>query len=127
MNNRHLQKGLSIWAFLFTAVVIGFFIFLFMKIFPPYYDNVRIMRGLTTMVEENDVAKLNKSSVIRRLNRILLIDYVDEVVDMNKALRLHRRDNGTDISITYEEVVPIAYNLSVLVEFDGVVFAPFKR
>lgn len=121
------QQGLSIWAFLFTAAVIGFFAFLFMKIFPPYYDNVRIFKGMETLVDEVNISELQRRDVIRRLNRILLIDYVDEVVDMNQALHMDRRDRGIEVSVVYEVVVPIAYNLSVLIEFDNVVFAPYNR
>ncbi len=97
-----------------------------MKIFPPYYDNLRIARGMETMIEENDIRKLSKRNVIRRLNRVLLIDYVDEVVDMNQALSLDRRDRGIEVNVVYEVVVPIAYNLSVLIEFNNSAFEPFN-
>jgi hypothetical protein len=79
------------------------------------------------LVEENRVAEMAKRETVRRLNRILLIDYVDQVVDMNQALRIERRDNGVDLRVRYEVVVPLVYNLSALMEFDNVVFAPYNR
>jgi hypothetical protein len=121
------QSGLTIWAFLLTAGVIIFFALLFMKLFPPYYDNLRIHNGMKLLVEENRVAEMAKRETVRRLNRILLIDYVDQVVDMNQALRIERRDNGVDLRVRYEVVVPLVYNLSALMEFDNVVFAPYNR
>ena len=121
------QQGITIWGVLFVIGVLLFFGLLFMKLFPPYYDNLRIHNGMKLLVEENNVTELGRREVVRRLNRILLIDYVDEVVDMNEALRLERRDKGIDLRVNYEVVVPLAYNLSALIEFDNVVFAPYNR
>ncbi len=127
MTTRHKQSGITIWGVLFTAGVLLFFGLLFMKLFPPYYDNLRIHNGMKLLVEENNVTEMARREIVRRLNRILLIDYVDEVVDMNQALRLDRRDKGIDLRVNYEVVVPLAYNLSALIEFDNVVFAPYNR
>ncbi len=127
MTNVNRQKGLSIWGVLFVIGVLMFFGFLFMKLFPPYYDNLRIYNGMELLVKENDVANLSRNETVRRLNRILLIDYVDEIVDMRQALRLERRDEGVDLHVHYEVVVPLAYNLSALIRFDNVVFAPYNR
>ncbi len=112
---------------LFTIAVVAFFGLLFMKLFPPYYDNLRIANGMETLVSESDVSNLSKRDVIRRLNRILLIDYVDEVVDMKQAMTLGRTDRGVEIVVLYEVVIPLAYNLSALIEFENTVFAPHNR
>ena len=123
MKTRRNQDGLSIWAFLFTAAVIGFFAFLFMKIFPSYYDNLRINRAMEVMVKEDNIGKLNKRAVISKLNRRLLIDYVHEVVDMKQAMTLERQDNGLQVIVSYEVVIPLVSNLSALIEFENIVFA----
>ncbi|GJL80456.1 MAG: hypothetical protein DHS20C01_00900 [marine bacterium B5-7] len=127
MNISKRQAGITIWGTLFTIGVLIFFGLLFMKLFPPYYDNLRIHKGMNLLVDENKVAEMSKREIIRRLNRILLIDYVDEVVDMNKALSITRKDRGIDIEVLYEVKVPLAYNLSALMEFDNVVFAPYQQ
>lgn len=127
MKMRNRQHGITIWGVLFTAGVLMFFALLFMKLFPPYYDNLRIYKGMELLVEENNVADMSRREIIRRLNRILLIDYVDEVVDMNQALRLERKDKGIDVRVSYEVVVPLAYNLSALIQFNNVVFAEYRR
>ncbi|KAA3623687.1 MAG: DUF4845 domain-containing protein [Proteobacteria bacterium] len=127
MTYKNRQSGLTIWGLLFTVAVILYFGLLFMKLFPPYYDNLRIHKGMELLVDENDVTKMPRREIIRRLNRILLIDYVDQVVDMKEALRLERRDEGIDLRVKYEVVVPLIYNLSALIEFDNVVFASYDR
>lgn len=127
MRNHNGQAGLTLWGFLFTAAVVVFFALLFMKLFPPYYDNLRIHKGMELLVEENNVTEMSRREIVRRLNRILLIDYVDEVVDMEKALRLDRRDKGVEVRVKYEVVVPLAYNLSALLQFDNMVYAPYNR
>lgn len=123
MRTQKNQHGLSIWAFLFTAAVVGFFAFLFMKVFPAYYENLRIKRAMEIMVQDDNVGKSNKREVIKKLNRRLIIDYVNEVVDMNQAMTLTRKNSGVEIIVAYEVVIPIAYNLNALVEFENVVFA----
>lgn len=127
MRKIHRQAGLSIWGFLFSATVVIFFGLLFMKLFPPYYDNLRIQRGMELLVKENDITEMARREVIRRLNRVLLIDYVDQVVQMDEALRLERRDKGVEARVNYEVVVPLVYNLSALITFDNTVFAPYAR
>ncbi len=122
------QRGMTIWGVLFVMAVVLFFGLLFMKLFPPYYDNLRILRGMEQVVEENPgLANLTRREIVRRLNRVLLIDYVDEVVDMHEVLRTNKRDDGVDLEVRYEMVVPLAYNLSALIEFENIVFAPYNR
>ncbi len=122
------QRGMTIWGVVFVMAVVLFFGLLFMKLFPPYYDNLRILRGMEQVVEENPgLANLTRREIVRRLNRVLLIDYVDEVVDMREVLRTTKRDDGVDLEVRYEMVVPLAYNLSALIEFENVVFAPYNR
>ncbi len=122
------QRGMTIWGVVFVMAVVLFFGLLFMKLFPPYYDNLRILRGMEQVVEENPgLANLTRREIVRRLNRVLLIDYVDEVVDMHEVLRTNKRDDGVDLEVRYEMVVPLAYNLSALIEFENVVFAPYNR
>jgi hypothetical protein len=127
MSKIRRQGGLTLWSFLFSAGVVIFVALLFMKLFPPYYDNLRIQRGMELLVKENDITEMARREVIRRLDRVLLIDYVDQVVDMNEALRLERRDKGVELRVNYEVVVPLVYNLSALIEFDNMVFAPYDR
>ena len=122
------QRGMTIWGVVFVMAVVLFFGLLFMKLFPPYYDNLRILRGMEQVVEENPgLANLTRREIVRRLNRVLLIDYVDEVVDMREVLRTTKRDDGVDLEVRYEMVVPLAYNLSALIEFENIVFAPYNR
>ena len=122
------QRGMTIWGVVFVMAVVLFFGLLSMKLFPPYYDNLRILRGMEQVVEENPgLANLTRREIVRRLNRVLLIDYVDEVVDMREVLRTTKRDDGVDLEVRYEMVVPLAYNLSALIEFENIVFAPYNR
>ena len=79
------------------------------------------------LIKENDITQMGRREVVRRLNRILLIDYVDEIVDMREVLRMRRMDKGVNVEVAYEVVVPIAYNLSVLIDFDNKVFQSYSR
>ena len=121
------QWGITLWGVIFVAAVILSVSFLFMKLFPPYYDNIRILKGMEVLIQENDITQMGRHEVVRRLNRILLIDYVDEIVDMREVLRLKRLDRGVNVEVSYEIVVPIAYNLSALIQFDNKVFQNYSR
>ncbi|MFT7532876.1 MAG: hypothetical protein ACI9FD_003911 [Gammaproteobacteria bacterium] len=127
MQSLRKQRGVTIWGVIFVAAVVLSVAFLFMRIFPPYYDNLRILKGMELLIKENDVTQMGRSEIVRRLNRILVIDYVDEIVTMKDVLKMQRLDKGVNITASYEVVVPMVKNLSVLIVFDNKVFAAYSR
>jgi len=121
------QRGWTFWSLLFTVMVIGFFALLFMKLFPPYMDNLKIKNALETIAEEQSTADATRYEIIERMERILYIDYGATIVDLKSALRVEQIKNGRRLRVKYEVVVPLAFNISALLEFDTHVDGTYFR
>ena len=118
------QKGISMWGLLFSILGIVILALLFMKLFPPYFDNVKIQEGLKKLSLNPDTPRMTRMQVVRRLDNILYIDFAHEIVDLAKAVRVTKSKTSMNISIDYEVVVPLVYNLSALIEFDNEIDIP---
>ena len=66
---------------------------------------------------------MSRGAMIRSLNRKLNIDFADTVVNLDKTFKVRNVDGGKDLSIDYELVVPLAYNISLLFDFQNHVIA----
>lgn len=120
------QGGWTIWSILSVALLITFFALLFMKLFPPYFDNMKIQEALETVGEDPRVTSLTRRQIIRELDDILYIDYAHEAVDLKSALVVQKTKTSMIMSIDYEVVVPLAYNISALLTFSNSVEKPLR-
>ena len=48
------------------------------------------------------------------------------IVNLNKAFKVKNLNKNRELYIDYEVVVPLAYNVSLLFDFNNHVFAPLK-
>jgi hypothetical protein len=117
------QRGVSLWLLLWTLLTLAVVILLFMKLFPPYYDNLRVKEGLEVLAQEETLRSMTRDTMIRRLDSILYLDYAHEVVDLKRAFRISKADQSITMSVNYEVVVPLVYNLNALIQFENVVVA----
>ena len=91
---------------------------------PPYLDNAKIMRALEHLAEEERVMRMSREEMIRLLYRKLNIDYGDRVVDLKTAFKVKNVDGKKDLSVDYEIVIPVVYNVNLLLDFQNHVLAP---
>lgn len=124
MLNMRRQRGITFWGALFVIVLVVILALLFMRLFPPYFDNIKIQEGLKKLAENPDTPRLTRMQIINRLDNILYIDFAHEVVDLAKAIRIAKTKTNMNISCEYEVVVPLIYNLSALIEFKNDVDVP---
>jgi len=121
--NKYNQSGLSFWGFIWGAVLLVCISYLLVIGIPPYINNAKLHRSLESLAEEPGVMSMSRAEMIRKLNRKLNIDFADTIVNLNKAFKVRNVDGNKDLSIDYEFVVPVAYNISLLLDFKNHVFA----
>lgn len=114
-----MQRGWTVWSLLGVGALIVFGALLFMKLMPVYLDNYKLKEAMASVAEDPRAADWSKRQVIRELTNILYIDYGSDIVDLNKALSVEKTDAQSFIKVEYEVVVPLAFNLSALVDFDN--------
>ena len=120
------QKGLSFWVFIWSAVLAICFTYLIIIGLPPFLDNQKIYRSLEHLAEEETIMTMSRLHMVRLLSRKLNIDYADTIVDVRKVFKYKNFEGRRELSIDYELVVPLVYNVSLLYDFQNHVLTPKK-
>ena len=120
------QSGWTFWSALGILIVLATLALLFMRLFPPYMDNLKIQEALDTLVDDARVTSMTRGDIIRELDNILYIDYAHEVVDLKESLTIEKTKQDMIISIDYEVVVPLVYNISALLNFQNQADVPMQ-
>lgn len=113
------QKGWTIWTMLLTLAIIIFFSLLFMKLMPHYLDNRKLQTALDSLTSDGRVATMSRRQIIQELTNKLYIDYGTEIVNLQEALVIDKNKGSMNLSVEYEVVVPLAWNISALLDFDN--------
>ena len=111
------QKGWTIWTLLLTLGLIVFFALLVMKLAPHYLDNRKIQTALDGMTTDTRGAGMTRSQIINELRNGLYIDYGKDIVNLNESLSVNKGKGAVNLSVEYEVVVPLAWNISALLDF----------
>ncbi len=113
------QQGMSFWIILVLLVFGIGSILLGMKLFPAYMDNLKLREGMQTLADDPENARLTKGQLIQRLDNILYIDFAHEIVDLKKAFKTRKTQTSTIMTINYERVIHLAFNISALLDFEN--------
>ncbi len=117
MQTRTNQSGMTFWGLLVIAAIFGFFVMLFFKLLPPYLEYAKVKTALEGIAKQPGTGDLDKSQIKAAFDRRFNIDSVDDI-DLNKALIVEKKPGSMSIRIVYERRVPLAYNVTALIEFD---------
>ena len=118
-SNPNTQRGLSFWYFIWQVVFFICVSYILIIGIPPYLDNAKIQRALDSLVEERSVQTMSRAQIVKALNRKLNIDIADDIVQVAKVLKIKPVDGRKELRIDYEVVVPVVYNLSLLMDFEN--------
>lgn len=116
MQTRMKQKGMGFWGLSMVAAVAIFFILMFFKLLPPYIEDAKIKTALENISRQPNIMNMEKGEIKAAMQR--RFDIEDIEVDLNKFLFVEKKPGATIIRITYERRVPIAYNVTALLEFN---------
>jgi hypothetical protein len=114
------QNGMTFWGLLVVAAIFIFFVVLFFKLLPPYIEYGKVKTSLENMARQPDVGNMEKTQIKAALERRFDIEDVGNV-DLNKNLFVEKKPGSMAIRIAYERKVPLAYNVTALIEFDHTV------
>lgn len=109
---------MSIWSASFVIGVFAFIVFLIFKLFPPYMESFKAKNALESVARSPDVGTMSKADIAMALGKRFDIDNID-TIDPAKNLYIEPRGrNARLVSLRYEVVVPLFYNVSLLLDFD---------
>lgn len=114
------QRGMTMWGMAMVIALIVFFTLLGLKLFPPYMDNFKINTALQNVGKQPGVGSMSQEEIVESLRKRLEIENVDGALDLRKTLKIEARGRGGKaIRVVYQVQVPLAYNITALLDFDN--------
>jgi len=120
------QRGLSFWGFVWSSVVIISISYLLIIGIPTYINNAKLSRALNDLASDPRIMVMPRIQMVRSLERKLNIDMADTVVNLNRTFQVKSIGGKKDLSLDYEVVIPVFYNVSLLFDFKNHVLAPIN-
>ena len=109
----HKQQGLSLTGFLMALAVVGFALFIGMKLFPMYQEFWSVKKALKSVATSGEAR--DPGSVRRALEKYFDVGYVSNVKP--EHINVERGPTGPVINIEYEVRKPLIHNLDVIGKF----------
>ena len=118
---RSRQSGISFLGFIIILAVVGFFAYLFMKIYPAYYEYYNVVSAMEAIKREPAVARWSPAEILLSLEKRMYINYVDEKYVNKRSFQIKRSGTGYTLSVKYERREPMLYNLDYVAKFERTV------
>lgn len=108
------QTGISLTGFLTLLVVVGFFLFIAMKLFPMYQEYWSVSKAIKSVATDSTVS-MDPDSIRRSLDRRFEAGYVTNI--RGRDIKIERSSRGALIVADYEVRKPLVYNLDIVGRF----------
>jgi len=111
------QKGMTLLSFVVVLAVVGFFLYIGMKLFPMYQEFFAVRSAMKGIANEAGSGDMDPGKIRDMLFRRLDISYADHVKRDN--VKIERVGEGWRLNVNYEVRVPLVANLDVVGNFDA--------
>ncbi len=128
MRTAKYQAGLSTIMLIIVVGVVGYLVYVGLKITPVYMEYYSIRSAVDGIADEMKTRQISKTQYIDLMRRRLEINYVDVgeltpnrdgCTKARKEVFIYNRSkNSTDFGVSYEKRVPIIANIDFLLLFD---------
>ena len=119
MNLKSRQQGMTMWSLAFVLGVIAFVIFLIFKLLPPYVEDMKVRAALDGIARQDNAGAMTRAEIASALSKRFDIDNVD-TVKPDQHLTVERAVGKKIIRISYEVVIPMVSNISLLLDFNHI-------
>ena len=110
----HKQQGLSLTGFLMVLAVVGFALFIGMKLFPMYQQYWALKKALKSVAADSAVGS-DAVSIRKSLDKYFDVGYISDV--KSSDIQVERSGEGTMITADYEVRRSLVYNLDIVGKF----------
>jgi hypothetical protein len=112
------QSGVTLIGFLFIMVIVGFFAFMAMKLFPSYSEYMGVVKAMNQVATEGTNGK-SLDDIRRGLMFKMGFQYVDDsTVKPNDITITHDAGGTSFLNVDYDKKIPFMYNIDFLLHFD---------
>lgn len=122
------QAGLSTIMLIILVGVIGYAIYVGLKVVPVYMDYFSIKSSVNSLADEMKTRQISKSQYMDLLRRRLDINYINtnDLKPKRDGCEISKRDvfhykstkKGIEVGVNYEKRVPLFANIDFLLTFD---------
>lgn len=112
------QKGMTMIGMALVLGLIVFFTLLGLKLIPPYLEDFKIQTALKTTAQQAQGGGMSQDDIVVALQKRLEIENMDTTIDLRKSLKIEARGKSKIVRIVYEVRIPMAYNITVLLDFN---------
>lgn len=116
MRHPREQSGITLIGFLVVLMVVGFFAFLVMRLFPVYTEYYGLRQAMKAVAVEPGITTRSPEQVKELLTTKLYISYVTSV--KKNHMRVTRQGGDYLLNVRYEVRGPLLYNLEYIATFD---------
>ncbi|WP_202839931.1 DUF4845 domain-containing protein [Luteimonas saliphila] len=117
MKTRRKQDGITLLGFIIVAAVVGFFIYIAIKLFPMYSEYYGVKSALKGLAAEPGVGSYEPRRINDLFFRRLYVSYSKNV--KQEHVKLTRIDGGWQMDVKYEVRTPLVANLDVVGRFNA--------
>ena len=112
---RRKQGGITLIGFIIVAAVVGFFVYIGIKLFPMYSEYYSVKSALKGLSAEAGVANYEPAKIRDLFFRRLYVSDAQNVKQDN--VKIQRVDSGWQVDVQYEVRKPLVANLDVVGKF----------
>jgi type II secretory pathway pseudopilin PulG len=110
---RNAQRGVSLLGLIFVLAILGAVGVFAMKVFPTFLEYRSIKNGITVAKSTGGTVREMQQSFDKNAE----INMVDAI--SSKDLVFSKDTGETEISFAYQKKIPIAGNVSLLIDYEG--------
>jgi hypothetical protein len=118
MSLHRKARGITLIGFAILLAVVGFFVYLAMRLVPVYVEYMGIVKSMEQVRSESGSANASPEEIRRSLSLKFNTQYIDDNAIPPQAIQVIREGNAQVLRIRYERRVPFVYNLELLATFD---------
>lgn len=112
------QSGITLIGFLIIIVVVGFFAYMAMKLFPSYSEYMGVTKAMNQIATEGTNGK-SLDEIRRNLMFKLGFQYVGDSTIKPADITIKRDAGGTSVlTVAYDKQIPFMYNIDFLLHFN---------
>ena len=118
MSLHRKARGITLIGFVILLAVVGFFVYLAMRLVQVYVEYMGIVKSMEQVRSESGSANASPEEIRRSLSLKFNTQYIDDNAIPPQAIQVIREGNAQVLRIRYERRVPFVYNLELLATFD---------
>jgi len=116
MKSLKTQNGISFWSILILAPLIGFYIFLGIKVGPEYLNSLNVQNAIDGVANEKRTIKPSKKVMRTSIRKRLDVSYITYL--KNEHIIFKEKKDGLYIMAIYDREVHLFANIFVTMKFN---------